>query len=320
MLMQANHTTGTAFKGVPEVAVLVLINDGAGGVAALDDIAATVHSGLLKRGFEAEVKLVAGDQISEAASRFVRQKAGSGENILVVGGGDGTLSSAAGVLAGTEVAMGVLPLGTLNHFAKDLGVPLELDAAMDVIAARRPALVDVAEVNGRIFLNNSSIGLYPFFVAERSAEQRRRGVGKLAAIGPALVRTFKAVSWQSVRISADTGGDQVLTPCVFVGNNFYDAGDFGRRKNLSARELCVYVIRQRTWFGLALLPFKIALGIVDTRSDLEMLRASKIKITSTKRETLVSVDGEATTMKVPLHFQIRPAALKVLAVRQPDTK
>ncbi|TPL99832.1 diacylglycerol kinase family lipid kinase [Mesorhizobium sp. B2-3-10] len=305
---------------MPEVAVLVLINDGAGAVAALDDIVTTVHVGLLKRGIEAEVRLVAGGQISEAASQFVSQQTRSGENILVAGGGDGTLSSAAAVLAETEVALGVLPLGTLNHFAKDLGVPLELEAAMDVIAARRPVLVDVAEVNGRVFLNNSSIGLYPFFVAERSAEQKRRGAGKLAAIGPALVRTFRAVSWQLVRISADSGADQVLTPCVFVGNNFYDAGDFGRRKSLSSRELCVYVVTQRTWLGLALLPFKIALGLIDTHRDLELLRPSRIEITSNRRETLVSVDGEATRMKMPLHFQTRAAALKVLSFRDPDTK
>ncbi|MER8845175.1 diacylglycerol/lipid kinase family protein [Mesorhizobium australicum] len=316
--MEADYWSGVL--GVPEVAVLVLINDGAGAVAALDDIATTVHGGLLKRGIEAEVRLVAGNEISEAASQFVGQKTTSGENILVVGGGDGTLSSAAAVLAGTEVALGVLPLGTLNHFAKDLCVPLELDAAMDVIAARRPVLVDVAEVNGRVFLNNSSIGLYPFFVAERSAEQKRRGAGKLAAIGPALVRTLRAVSWQFVRITADKGEDQVLTPCVFVGNNFYDVGDFGHRESLSSRELCVYVVRRRTWFGLALLPFKIALGLVDPHRDLELLRPSRLEIISNRRETLVSVDGEATTMKMPLHFQIRPAALKVLSVPEPDTK
>ena len=90
----------------------------------------------------------------------------------MVGGGDGTLGSAASALAGTEVALGVLPLGTLNHFAKDLGLPIELDAAMDTVAANKPVAIDVAEVNGRVFLNNSSIGIYPFFVAKRSAEQR----------------------------------------------------------------------------------------------------------------------------------------------------
>jgi diacylglycerol kinase family enzyme len=69
-----------------------------------------------------------------------------------------------------------------------------------------------------------------------------------------------------------------------------------------------------------LLPFKIALGLVDPHRDLELLRPSRLEIISNRRETLVSVDGEATTMKMPLHFQIRPAALKVLSVPEPDTK
>ncbi|MEP6565080.1 MAG: diacylglycerol kinase family protein [Mesorhizobium sp.] len=298
--------------------VLVLINDGAGAVARLGDIEKTVRDGLLKRRIEADVRLVAGDKLVALAKQFVAQKSSSARDILVVGGGDGTLGSAAAALAGSEVALGVLPLGTLNHFAKDLGLPLELDAAMDVIAANSPVAVDVAEVNDRVFLNNSSIGIYPFFVAERSAEQKRRGVGKLAAIGPALARTFRAVSWQSVRISAEGDRKELLTPCVFVGNNFYDAADLGRRKSLSSGELCVYVIKQKTWLGLALLPFKIALGLVDAHRDLELLRLKRLEITSTRIRTLVSLDGEAVTMTMPLQFRIRPAALKVLSSAATD--
>ena len=87
---------------------------------------------------------------------------------MVVGGGDGTLSAAASILAGTDTALGVLALGTLNHFARDLRIPLDLDGAIGVIAAGHHQTVDVGEVNGQVFINNSSIGIYPFFVAERS--------------------------------------------------------------------------------------------------------------------------------------------------------
>jgi diacylglycerol kinase family enzyme len=100
---------------------------------------------------------------------------------------------------------------------------------------------------------------------------------------------------------------------VFVGNNFYDIADLGHRRSLSSKELCVYVVKQQSWFGLALLPFKIAFGMIDATRDLEIYRANSLQITSHRHAMLVSLDGEAVSMDTPLNFQVRPAALKVIA-------
>ncbi|QKD05345.1 diacylglycerol kinase family lipid kinase [Mesorhizobium loti R88b] len=295
--------------------VMALINKSAGAAARKGDIAKAVRDGFAERGVETDVRLVDGREVEELARRFVaenRSRSGHGLT-LVVGGGDGTLGSAASALAGTDVVLGVLPLGTLNHFAKDLGVPLDLKAAIDTIATGKPVAVDVAEVNGRVFLNNSSIGIYPFFVAKRSAEQRRRGFSKLAAIGPAIMRTLRFASWQAVHVAAQGTRERLLTPCVFVGNNFYDIAELGHRRSLSSKELCVYVVKRQSWFGLALLPFKIAFGMIDSTRDIEIYRAGSLQITSHRHAMLVSLDGEAVSMDMPLNFQIRPAALQVLA-------
>jgi diacylglycerol kinase family enzyme len=297
------------------VKVLALINKNAGAATRQGDVETVVRDEFAGRGIEADVRLVDGGQVGELARTFVdenRARCGH-DSIIVVGGGDGTLGSAASALAGSNLVLGVLPLGTLNHFAKDLGVPLDLTAAIDTITTGNVLAVDVAEVNGRVFLNNSSIGIYPFFVAKRSAEQRHRGFGKLAAIGPALVRTFKSASWEAVHIAAEGTRERLLTPCVFVGNNFYDIADLGRRRSLSSNEMCVYVLKQRTWLGLASLPFKIAFGLIDFSRDLEIYRVSSLQITSHRHAMLVSLDGEAVSMNMPLNFQIRPAALRVLA-------
>jgi diacylglycerol kinase family enzyme len=310
VVVSANHSAeGAALN------VLALINQSAGAVTRNPDIETLVRHGFAQRGIEATVKVVTGRQIGEIARGFVAEHS-TPDLRIVVGGGDGTLGTVAAELAGTDVALGVLPLGTLNHFAKDLGVPIELEAAMDVIAANKRTAIDVAQVNDRVFLNNSSIGIYPFFVARRSAEQKRRGVGKLAAIGPALARTFRLASWQAVHIAAHGDRKRLLTPCVFVGNNFYDVAHLGRRNSLSSHELCVYVVKQRSWLGLALLPFRIALGLVDSARDLELLRAETLEITSHRKRMLVSLDGEAVTMEMPLKFRVRPAALQVLAPHQ----
>ena len=132
-------------------------------------------------------------QLAEAAL----ESAKAGEiDAVVVGGGDGSIRTVAGVLAGSEVPLGILPLGTLNHFAKDLGIPLHLGEAAEVIAKGAQRDVDLAEVNGETFINNSWIGIYPYMVLDRERRRAHHKVAKWMAMVPALFRarrgTFRA--------------------------------------------------------------------------------------------------------------------------------
>ncbi|QND64691.1 diacylglycerol kinase family lipid kinase [Mesorhizobium loti] len=296
--------------------VLVLLNASAGTIQRNkgEDFEKLIRGGLQARGIETEVRLAEGREIAEMAHKFVLAKSPGGKPpTLVVGGGDGTIGSVASATAGTNVVLGVLPLGTLNHFARDLGLPNDLEAAMDVIAAGHVQKIDVAEVNSRVFLNNSSVGIYPFLVAERSAEQKRLGVGKLAALGPALLLMLKASSWQRVRISIDDKGREQRTLCVFVGNNFYDLSKLGHRNSLTAGELCVYVVKQQSWLGLALLPFKVAFGLIDPVRDVELFRVQSLEIRARRQRMRIAMDGETVEATTPLRYRIRPGALRVLA-------
>jgi diacylglycerol kinase family enzyme len=135
----------------------------------------------------------------------------------------------------------------------------------------------------------------------------------LAAIFPALARTLRASSWQLVTISAEGTLRAVRTPCVFVGNNFYDLAVFGRRKDLSSGELCVYIVKQQTWLGLGLLPFKIAFGVSHREHDVELLRVQTLSLQSSRGDLLVATDGESAREIPPLVYRIRPKALRVLA-------
>ena len=110
---------------------------------------------------------------------------------IVVGGGDGSIRTLASVLAGTDVPLGVLPLGTLNHFAKDLGIPLQVEEAAAIIAAGRTRVVDLAEVNGETFINNSSIGIYPYMVIDRERRRARHKLAKWMAMVPAFFRMLR---------------------------------------------------------------------------------------------------------------------------------
>ena len=168
--------------------VEVIINAAAGGGTEDDDRARAVEAAFDACGVPARVSVArGGDEVTE----LVRRALTNGVRAVVAGGGDGTVGSVAGTLAGTDRPLGVLPLGTLNHFAKDLGLPLELAGAARVVCEGREASVDVGEVNGRVFVNNSSLGLYPRIVRRRERLQAREGSGKWSAFPRSALRPLK---------------------------------------------------------------------------------------------------------------------------------
>jgi diacylglycerol kinase family enzyme len=247
----------------------------------------------------------------------VRDALARGARIVVGGGGDGTLSRVASALrdaGAAQVALGVLPLGTLNHFAKDLGIPLELDAACAVVARGRAIAVDMAEVNGRAFLNNSSIGLYPDIVHERERQQARLGRGKWTAFAWAALAALRRHSLHTVSLRANGGEVARRTPFVFVGNNDYDmeGRDIGARACLDRGELCVWVAHRTSRLGLLWFALAALLGQLHRVHGLDHLRTSELRIASAHARLRVATDGEVEEMAMPLHYRTLPRALRVL--------
>ena len=165
----------------------VIINASAGGgsqSAWIDNVTEKFRS----QGREVNIKLARdGAELVEMAQRAVAEK----PQLIVAGGGDGTLNAVASALVGSDIAFGILPLGTLNHFAKDLHIPLDLDQATQNIVAGHTISVDVGEVNDRIFLNNSSLGIYPRIVLDREKGQKQWGLGKWPAFVWATLTTLR---------------------------------------------------------------------------------------------------------------------------------
>lgn len=144
---------------------MALLNARAGAIQRNPNgnISEAVVAAFERRGIAAEAKLLHGSDLSAAAEAAVQQARAGKIDAIVVGGGDGTIGTVAAAAVDTKIPLGVLPLGTLNHFARDLGIPLDLEGAVAVIAAATCRAVDVADVNGRIFLNNSSIAYTPIW-------------------------------------------------------------------------------------------------------------------------------------------------------------
>jgi diacylglycerol kinase family enzyme len=222
------------------------------------------------------------------------------------------MCSVAGALAGRDVPLGVLPLGTLNHFAKDLGVPLDLDEAVRVVLAGQSERVDVGEVNGRVFLNNTSLGLYPLIVRQR-AQHRVHGPAKWIVAAFATLREVRRHREITVRIVIDGKETIRRTPILFVGNNRYHAGgrDLGSRETLRGGRLAIYIVKGRGRRHLLRLAAKMLAG-VGYREELEVLLADAATIEAGGARIEMAVDGELEHFEPPFEYRIRPGALRVL--------
>jgi diacylglycerol kinase family enzyme len=287
--------------------VTVLLNPAAAGAGTLnEEIAALFRAA----GSDARIiELGRGKDPAEAA-----RAAGARASIVVAAGGDGTVSRVASGLIGTRAMLGVLPLGTLNHFAKDLRIPLDLEQAVATIASGRVGSIDVGLVNDRVFLNNSSIGIYPSIIEARE-ELRGLGYRKWAAFALATFRVLRRHRGVLVRIEADGRHATRRTPFVFVGNNEYEVDGIrlGSRARLDGGRLFAYLAPRVRARELPMLLASALLGRVRQSGAFEIVPAAELWIdTPTARRVRVALDGEITTMITPLHYRTCPAALRVL--------
>jgi diacylglycerol kinase family enzyme len=178
-------------------------------------------------------------QTADALTRAGREALEGGHEAIVAAGGDGTVNAVATLVAGRPIPLGVLPLGTLNHFAKDLGIPVALDKAVETIVQGHIARVDAGRVSDRIFLNNCSIGIYPDIVERREALRklgRRKWIAFLLATREVLQRGDEVL----VRLASGPQMISAQTPFLFVGNNEYlsEGIKIGARRRLDAGRLC----------------------------------------------------------------------------------
>jgi diacylglycerol kinase family enzyme len=235
--------------------------------------------------------------------------------VWVAAGGDGTVSAVAKVCAGTERAMAVLPVGTLNHFARDLGLPLGLEAAIEVVGHGPARCVDAAEANGVVFVNNSSLGMYPAMVLDRD-RMRKSGANKWWAMVKASARAFWRFRCLEVEFEADGKMRRCRTALLFVGNNRYrkEGGQIGRRDRLDEGLLSVALIAGTTRWGMLKVLAAALLARAKDAGELEEFAVTSFKVKAHGRRRLrVAFDGEVKRMRGPLAYRALPGALRVIA-------
>jgi diacylglycerol kinase family enzyme len=295
---------------MPERPVPVLINRAAG-AAASAGVRETVAAAFAAAGAHGEVWLLDPDELSEA----VRGAAHDGR--LVVGGGDGTMNCVAQALAdqpGIEIAL--LPLGTLNHLARDLGIPLVIEDAARLAVTGAAVPVDIGVVNGRRFVNNASVGLYPFMVRRREDARERHHLPKWLATLPAAWAALARLPHHRLRIDMGEGAQPLITPLLFIGNNRYalQGGSVGRRKSLADGRLSVFAVAHYSRARLVWFALRTLVGRANRKADFVAIGdCARLTVHSTGQSIELALDGEVQRLETPLDFQVERGALAIVA-------
>lgn len=283
----------------------VIVNPRSGGSRSREEIERLFR----EAGAQADIRLAQGSP-NDLAHEIAREK----PPLVVAAGGDGTVSAVASALVDTAIALAVLPVGTLNHFARDIGVPQDLAAAVRIALGANTRAIDVGEVNGRVFVNNASIGLYPAIVHLREKQQRRLARSKWHAMLWAIHAVLRSHPFLDLTLTLDNVQHHRRTPFVFIGNNVYQMEGFtiGLRERVDAGTLSVYLSHRGGRLGLVLLALRALFGQLLAAPDFEAAAVSELRIESRHTRLLVATDGEVDALDLPLVFRIRPRALKVL--------
>jgi diacylglycerol kinase family enzyme len=260
------------------------------------------------------VVVEAGDDIG----RVVEDALALGCRAVVGGGGDGTLNAVASRLVGRETIFGVLPFGTLNHFAKDVGIPLDIGAALETIRAGNVESVDVGQIAGRYFLNNASLGLYARMVRHRERQRAWLGRGKWPAFAWAAWSALRRFPFMRLRMAIGASTAEVRTPFLFIGNNAYEINgpQLGARRTLQGGVLSVHYAPRASRLRLMALALRALAGRLQPSSVFRAVEARALRVESEHRTLRLAADGEVFHVKTPLECALHPRALRVFVPRR----
>lgn len=287
--------------------VLVLLNGRAGLLLdrGADHWRQRAREALAAPGRELDVDIVA----PAAMHAAIRRAATGGHEAVVIGGGDGSVSAAADALAGAGKVLGVLPFGTVNLFARDLGMPAEPEAALAALAQARPRTIDLGTVNGRHFHSLSGLGF--FSQMARAREESRHLPGKLLRVGAAAWRALTRTGRYALDIETDGVPRRIDTYALLVTCNRF-GGDDWRREALDGGTLEVHVARDEGALNRLKAGADLLTGDWRANPDILSWPARQVRVLGPRRRAFVATDGELKRLRLPLDYRIAPAALRVL--------
>lgn len=247
-------------------------------------------------------------------AKVIRDMKLDAEDRIFIAGGDGTISSVLNSIIDLKVPVGVLPLGTFNNFSKSLKLSSDIDESIKQIFDGKIINIDLAKVNGRVIINNSSVGIYPKLVSLREESQVDLKLSKPAAMFVAFVKAVFLFPLIKVVLSSDNSDIKVKTSFVMVSNNKYimDLNKIGERESLTEGLLYVYLIRCRSRLCVIKVLFKALMNKLNQEKDFELIPTKKVEVKMHKKYIEVAADGEVFKQSPPLRYQICPGCLKII--------
>jgi diacylglycerol kinase family enzyme len=289
--------------------VLVLLNARAGTLldAGTENILAQIKATLQPRCESLDVRLLQPRQLSRAIADAARGP----HDTVIVGGGDGSASAAVAAFAGTDKVLGVLPFGTMNLLARDLGMPTDPRETVAALATIEPRRIDLAEVNGRPFHTLSGLGFFSQMARARE-EVRGHPLGRFVGLVLAWFRALIRTAPFTIDVALDGRHEEIKALAVLVTNNRFGAD--WRRARLDEGVLEMHVVEHQGTLTKLKASAALLTGAWRTEQDIRSIATTELVIVNRRRYAWASTDGELSRERVPLRYRILPGALTVLAV------
>jgi diacylglycerol kinase family enzyme len=256
------------------------------------------------------------DDVDLPMSQRIEHARRSSADAIVAAGGDGTVTTSAAAAVASGKLLAILPLGTVNLLARDLGIPLKLEQWMAALDAMEPRQIDVGEVNGKLFLHKVVAGVVPGLAAGREHLRGQGALGvKIGYLRFFARRLFRARR-MAIEVAGVDGGSKVRrVAAVAVANNEYDEGLglFFSRQRIDRGVLTAYLLRHLSLGDVLRLGTRMLAGHWRDDEALEISHATSLTVRTRRQKIKVMLDGDVMMLDSPLRFDIRPGALNILA-------
>jgi diacylglycerol kinase family enzyme len=271
-----------------------------------------LKSALVDAGFEIVHSWKVGNDIS--FSDALKKLEASPTQLVVVAGGDGTLSGVTSTLVKTKKTMGAIPSGTFNYFARNRKIPEIMSEAVANLVRGREQAIPVGKVNHQYFLNTASFGLYPKALKKRKQHYKTWGRGRAVALVSLLSTLLSKHTLYKAVLRTEKGEESTVTPFVFVSTNEFQLEAMGLRGQhcLDHQKLAIYITACLSFTDSLWLACKAALRKLEQAGEYTVTCASSLEVELKREKINVAIDGELHSLESPLEFLLVPNALRVI--------
>lgn len=277
----------------------------------LDALRSRMEQTLEAAGHRLDIDIVTGDAMPGALDEAIARR---GVDVILAGGGDGTISAAAARLMGRKKALAVLPAGTMNLFARGLGIPQSLDGAIDAFATGKVKAVDMASANGKPFIHQFSVGMHARMIHLRDKMEFASRLGKIGASFRAAWTTLVDPPKIDVTLVLGDTGLEARASAIGITNNLFGEGHLPYADDPAGGILGIYVSAAQTRGEVLKFAFNVARGKWRENEHVEVHQAERVilRIGKAHRKPYAAMDGELVELERETELKIHPKALNVL--------